>query len=241
MIIGAKVTGALCPSLPCAADPCANPQFVMTPAGGWPSGLEMDQYFAVDVGAGAAPAAIALCLDEQDLTAEPFEIDEIDVDEVVDPTRLWAGDYAFYEQRLFGTKQGGLAMGTDYNGLSPQFPFSDYRPSYAVSGAECGDTTSDGGADYGDDASGGTLTLQRPLAIGGKHLCFPERGLASYGMLPEFFAAVYHHNPAAYRSLFQSAAATIAAWRGARAAAMAYATSPLTCAAASPGATEAGP
>ena len=170
------------------------------------------------------------CVTQRDLAIEPWEIDEVDVDVVEDPVRLWTAEYAALDARVFGARQGAIALGTDFNGLAPQFAFTDFTPSYEnAEGCETAGDASAANAQYGDQTSGGTFALKRPLRIGKTPLCLPQRGLASYGMFPEFFAAVYHYNPDVYRSLFSSAGATIAAWRAARTASLAFATSPTTC------------
>jgi microsomal dipeptidase-like Zn-dependent dipeptidase len=245
LIVGARVTGALCNDPKCAdvPDPCSKPGFTMTPEGGWPSGTELDQYVSFPRPAPRSFQAVQLCILEENLAIEPWVVEEIDVDVVTDPIRLWTGDYGATDQRIFGGRQGALAMGTDSNGLSPQFPFADYAPSYTDDAMGCGNKTGPTnavGAQYGDPSTGGTFTLHRPQQIGGTPLCLADRGLASYGMLPEFFAAVYHYNRDVYRSLFSSAAATIAAWRAVRAASLAFATAPTTCVAADGGANDGG-
>jgi microsomal dipeptidase-like Zn-dependent dipeptidase len=234
LIVGARVVGALCVNDDCheVPDACSNPMFTMTPEGGWPNGTEIDQYVSFPRPAPRAFVAVKLCLGEQNLTFEPWEVDEVDVDVVVDPMRLWTGDYGRTLERVFCNRPGALALGTDANGLSPQLPFTDFVPSYVDDDEGCGTTTSlsvPGEAQYGDDASGGTFRLHRPQQIGTIPLCVASRGVANYGMLPEFFAAVYHYSPDVYRSLFQSARATIAAWKAARTAAQAFATTPGTC------------
>jgi hypothetical protein len=244
---GARVTGALCAKPDCSdvTDKCvgaavnASPMtvdphrhFTVTPAGGWPGGQEIDQYVAYDPGAIGKVAAVALCISERDLAQETLEIDEIDVDDVQDPIRTWAADYDDLQKQVFANTDGKIALGTDENGLSSQFQFSDFVPSYAVDGASCGTTTGGAGiaaAQYGDADRGGVYTLERPLRIGSTPLCLPTRGMASYGMLPEVFAAVYRQDTNAYRSLFRSASGLIKAWRATRAAAFAATTNVLSC------------
>jgi microsomal dipeptidase-like Zn-dependent dipeptidase len=237
--LGARVAGALCTDSKCSnvvPDACAAGLplgFTLTPAGAWPNNLELDAfvtYPSTDAGPPAFPA-MAICIDQRDLATETLEIDEVDVDVVEDPVRTWTADYTDLLTRVFGGRVGAIALGTDDNGLAEQMPYSDYSPPYAEDPGNCR-TSAPGAAGagvYGDPNSGGTYTLQRPLRIGNTALCFSERGLANYGMLPEFFASVYHYDPAVYRSLFRSAAATIDAWSATRAAALQYATSPSTC------------
>jgi microsomal dipeptidase-like Zn-dependent dipeptidase len=241
LIQGASVAASLCydPTCSDAPDPCKSPQFMMTRAGGWPNATALDAYYRIPRG-DVPPSyqAIEICLTEPDLVREAWELDSVSVTVVVDPTRLWTGDYGNYLHQLFHDRSGAIALGTDMNGLAEQFPFADFRPEYMDSdaGAECSQASATGTAknpgneQYGDDQSGGTFTLQRPLRIGTTtSLCLPDRGLATYGMLPELFDAIYHYNPSVYRSLFQSARATIEAWRAARARAAQFATAPESC------------
>lgn len=237
LTVGASVTGALCANDDCSdvPDACSSPTFTMTPEGGWPNGTEIDQYVSFPRPAPTSFQAVELCLGEQNLEFEPWEVDEVDVDVVVDPMRLWTGDYGMTLERIFRNRPGAIALGTDANGLSPQFPFADFVPSYVDDDEGCGSSTP-ANAQYGDVSSGGTWVLHKPQQIGTTALCVVDRGVATYGMLPEFFAAVYHYNPDVFRSLFQSAAATIAAWKAARTAAQAFATAPGTCSIADAGA-----
>jgi microsomal dipeptidase-like Zn-dependent dipeptidase len=233
LIFGAKVKASLCAYPDCHdQNACTSPQFTMTSAGGWNSGFELDAYVPVQRSSEPSIQAISICLTEPDVTQEPWEIDQVTVNRVVDPTRLWAGNYARWQQSVFPGRPGAIALGTDINGLQYQFPFADFTPSYADDGATCGATTGDADvapAQYGDDTTGGTFTLHRPLRIGKTPLCLPDRGLATYGMLPEFFAAVYHYSHDAYESLFGSAQATIDAWKASRSAAARFVTEPDSC------------
>ena len=241
LVAGAKVTASLCPDAACnGINPCTNPQFSVTRAGGWAAGFELDQYYRIPrEDTPPSYRAISICLTEPDLTQEPWEIDQVSVNVVVDPTRLWTGDYAMWLEKVFAGRTGAMALGTDINGLADQFPFADFSPAYANS-QECGGPSVTE-TKYGDENSGGTFTLHRPLRIGTTALCFPDRGLATYGMLPEFFAAIYHYSPCVYRSVFSSAQATIDAWKASRTAAQRFATAPGSCAALDGGSPDAGP
>jgi hypothetical protein len=240
MFNGARVSGILCDSNDCnGADPCATDAdagqvgdgFMMTPSGGWPKGLQLDQFLSFPRGQmnTSRIAAVGLCVTQRDLATEKFEIDEVTIDRVQDPIRLWSGEYSAILQDFFGGREGAIALGTDINGLAPQFPFSEFVPRYRVDDQQaCGGST-DKPTSYGRPDWGGVFTFARALKIGGTALCLPSRGLATYGMLPEMFAAVFAYNPIAYRSLFRSAAATIAAWKASRVASLAFATTPGTC------------
>lgn len=227
---GALITGAWCIAsgserCPAAATACADgpSHFTITSAGGWPAAFEFTKYVALDPGIEPEHInGVALCVRQRDLEPEKWEVDEVAVEEVNDPVLAWTQDYAKIQRTLFDAGAGdfppeaSFALGTDFNGLYPQFHFSNHLVGYENADG-CGAT--DAGASFGDDSSGGTLTLARPLRIGTQQLCFDERGLATYGMLPELFATVHHYDPKVYRSMFRSAWATIVAWKKARAAA----------------------
>jgi hypothetical protein len=235
LIAGARVTGSICLKGSCqsAPDPCDHPDFTITPAGGWPKGQELDQYvsFPRPAPRPIAPEIVRLCVTQRDLAIEPWEIDEVDVDVVEDPVRLWTAEYAALDARVFGARQGAIALGTDFNGLAPQFAFTDFTPSLVRERRgmrnrrrrECSERTV-----WRPDERRHVCAQAAPPHRENAPL-LTQRGLASYGMFPEFFAAVYHYNPDVYRSLFSSAGATIAAWRAARTASLAFATSPTTC------------
>ena len=196
---------------PPATIPCEAGWASVNRRGAWTPGLEYATYLRCRP---SLVCGVDLRLVNADQRAEAIALDRVRVEAVDDPVAQWATDYA---ELLHGPMadrptptgpSGSVALGTDVNGLAPQFAFAKHR--------------------FDGTIAIGPRTTSTPPSIGGVPLRFAERGLAGYLLLPELFASVAHrervggerrHESPAPRldgvteSLFRSAQGVIDMWR----------------------------
>jgi microsomal dipeptidase-like Zn-dependent dipeptidase len=98
-----------------------------------------------------------------------------------DPVALWLQNYKT-ARALMGGK--GVALGTDFNGLSPQIVANAYniRTPYPIMiGTQL------------NPPAGATVNALDKFMLGNRTFDFTTDGLANYGLLPDFLEAVYIH------------------------------------------------
>ncbi len=125
---------------------------------------------------------------------DDWEANRIAVDTLSDPVTNWSHEYVQTLARLGGR---GLAIGTDINGLAPQVPFTraDVPERITVASARA-------------PSSLAATAPELPTSqLGTTPFRFEERGIAHYGMLPDFLQAVaaQPEGSAALDGLFRSA------------------------------------
>jgi len=95
----------------------------------------------------------------------------------------------------------GVAIGTDMNGLAPQFPYSLRKTCYPVDVAR-------------KHGIGGALDLP-PDRLGSRTLDLSRDGVAHVGLVPDFLGTLadYPLGEQAVTSIFQSAGEFVEMWR----------------------------
>jgi hypothetical protein len=125
----------------------------------------------------------------------------VGVDALGDPVPSWAREYA---DTLHQMGNRGVAIGTDINGLAPQVPFTrvDVPETNTVASSRAPASLA---------ASAPPLATDR---FGTTALRVEDRGIAHYGMLPDFLAAVaaQPEGTEAMTGLFRSAEDFLVMW-----------------------------
>ncbi|MGC2639042.1 MAG: membrane dipeptidase [Acidobacteriaceae bacterium] len=103
-----------------------------------------------------------------------------------DPVELWLQNYKAARALMGGR---GVALGTDFDGLSPQIVGNAYNiqtPYPITVGSQL------------NPPDGITLNALDKFKLGNRSFDFTTDGLANYGMLPDFLEAVWVHPPATW-------------------------------------------
>lgn len=144
-----------------------------------------------------------------DLDPDNLDVQRLDLFRLGDPMAKWLAQYKEASWVISGNpadppwartyEPGWLAIGSDFNGLSPQMPYVD-RAEIDVG------TPLDLPAPYTGASVAGDTTLARTFT-------FDEDGLAHYGMLKDFADEVNRRDPVAGESLYRTATRTLQTWR----------------------------
>lgn len=134
-----------------------------------------------------------------------WNVDGIVIEQLGDPALPWIEEFheLFNAMMLLHGDEPGIALGTDFNGLSPQMPFVD-TTGMDLSGKL--------------DAIPGGLGGTRDDVSSGRRFTLEQDGLAHFGMLSDFGDVIAHKDSLAGSTLYQSAEATIQTWEKAIAA-----------------------
>ncbi len=133
-------------------------------------------------------------------TPDNWNVDQLKVDAsfaVEDTVGTWVREYHDLLSLLNGR---GVALGTDLNGFAPQLAFASDPVSYPITVAQRFERAA-------------APALPRST-LGGRTYDFRSDGIAHYGMLPDFIAAIREksNGMAAAAALFQSAGDVVEMW-----------------------------
>jgi microsomal dipeptidase-like Zn-dependent dipeptidase len=161
-----------------------------------------------------SPGKLAICgvdvaiLDWNDETISAFPFDEVRVDAIDDPVNHWARRYAAISRAVADGEMGTVALGTDFNGLNGLMEVSEFpAPAGATAPSACG------GSGFRQPLA--PMRFRNDDGTLGGEIRIEERGLATYGQLADFLAAVATApgcGQDVHDSIMLSAEATIRAW-----------------------------
>lgn len=127
-----------------------------------------------------------------------WNVDRLIVQALADPVANWIREY----NEALGILGGrGVAIGTDMNGLAPQFPYSLRKTRYPVDVAR-------------KHGIGGARDLPQDR-LGSRTFDFSRDGVAHVGLVPDFWGTLADHprGEQAVTSIFQSAGEFVEMWR----------------------------
>ena len=115
------------------------------------------------------------------------------------PIATWIRGYQAAQDAFEG---GGIALGTDFNGMARQMDFGEVDVTYPMV------------TDPYPHPTESAQTINSPHHMGSRTFAFESDGLAHYGMLPEFLVSVRDSEGGqdVARRLFSSAEAILRAW-----------------------------
>jgi microsomal dipeptidase-like Zn-dependent dipeptidase len=205
------------PCEPVAAPPapgateCPAGWWTLNQRGEWSYGVEL-YTFARFPGDERSICGLDVAVLDWPATSDPFSVDEARIEAVEDPVGHWIRRYARVEKHVANGHLGALAFGTDFNGLNGMMDISEFpAPADATTASACPVTA--GGGDAPSPLSPMRFR-NRDGSLGGEVL-LEERGLATYGLLADFLAAVAKYpgcGADVHDSLMLSAEATIRMW-----------------------------
>lgn len=144
------------------------------------------------------------------VSGDNLDVQRLDVYRLGDPMGKWLGEFKEASWVMAGDpglppgtgpyEPGFVALGTDFNGLSPQMGYVDRID------APDEQTPLELPSPYGGMLARGDTTLSRSFTL-------DEDGLAHYGMLKDFAEEIQRRDPVAADSLYQSASRALVAWR----------------------------
>ncbi len=202
-----------------------EPWFSLNRGATWGGGVSFAQYVLVAPGRAAEIEGVELMVTAYDgRWTRDWLIDEIVVEDVGDPVLSWARFYAARLHDVYGAEPhadplAAFALGTDINGLAPQFAISSCHPGDADSPFDC-EGAGEVRVDHDADPSTPPLRVPRPpdlrfrTADGGiVRMRFDERGMGGFGMIPDLLQLVSDYGQQqTLDALFRSAEATIRMW-----------------------------
>jgi microsomal dipeptidase-like Zn-dependent dipeptidase len=160
------------------------------------------------------------CTNFGDIGCDKWAVDAIQLQVLADPVANWVSDYST-AMGIFGS--GGVALGTDFDGLSPLVPYSEQSipSSYRLPLAPNIVTVGAGGAGMAP------APMQSSMTLGPRTFDISKDGIAQYGMIPDFLKAVSQQpgGSAAVDSLFHTAEGVYQLWVKVNAAALSIALS----------------
>ncbi|HLT31106.1 MAG TPA: membrane dipeptidase [Myxococcaceae bacterium] len=133
---------------------------------------------------------------------DEWAFSSLTVDVLKDPVPLWTKEYLSATQDMGGR---GVALGTDLNGMAPQIPFTNLELPEKIDVVE----------GFARDNLAGSEALGESV-LGSTTFRFGERGLAHFGMLPDFLQAVglASGGDRALEALYNSAEDFLQMWEG---------------------------
>ena len=151
-----------------------------------------------------------------DPASPPLPIDEVRIEAIDDPLGHWVRRYAQVIRRVAAGRLGTIAFGTDSNGLNGMMDIAENEPASTSPASACrlrgAPAIADAGAPPPPMA---TMRFRNADGSLGEPIRLEERGLATYGLLADFLAAVREYPGCGHDvhdSLMLSAEATIRAW-----------------------------
>jgi hypothetical protein len=134
---------------------------------------------------------------------DEWKIGSIDIQALGKPMAAW---YAQYQKTLELMGGGGIAIGTDLNGMNPLVPFSEIPVSYPLAPPA---------------QPVGYVPLAVQQTAGNRTFDFEREGISNVGQLPEFMQAIQNvtGSPATTEPLFRSAHDFVEMWKKIEAAA----------------------
>ncbi len=170
----------------------------------WPVGLRYEEVIRLTPSqASETVCGVELAMARADAGTTTLALDFVQLSAGEDPVAAWAEDYLRVLDSFLGSRDGAIGLGTDINGLAPQFPaaYDDPPRPSRVFAHGCGSEPLDA------------------LRAGARQISFADRGLASYGMVADLVALLDTSpeiDPLVRRrvvdSLFQSAEAALRMW-----------------------------
>lgn len=194
--------GGLCPAPAAMAIDgarCPAGTFPVNALATWTHGLHFQRFVRIPTGASYEDVCgLDLGWTSHDADAiATWSVADIQIESVADPADAWIEDYLDVQSVMGGP--GRVAIGTDFNGFAPRFPFAD-EPIDA-----------DATRTY---ASAGCVITLGTMRRGGVPMHLAERGVATYGMLPDFLAhlATRPRGQDVIDGLMQSAEGLLVEW-----------------------------
>lgn len=131
---------------------------------------------------------------------DDWNVDRFVLKTLSDPADAWVHEFnRVYDQWVDAVgNEPAIALGTDFNGLSPQMPFAEVGPG--SDGKKLEHLPPDFVIPRDDTSTGRTIRFERD-------------GLAHYGMLPSFLNAASARESRLVWSVYSSADATVDTWR----------------------------